>query len=199
MLPCVGTAGLLSFDLSYCYQPIPPVGDAPWLNATFDDTGQPADTVVLTLTEVNLTLSESVKGWYFNLDPDLDPCALGLSDPCKTGSFADPIITCGTDEFQADGDGELDFLVTFSNADGPPVRFGLGDAVEYTITYSGPGSLTADSFNFVSAKDGGQGEYLTAAHIISIGPDSGWITVPEPTTVLLLALGLGISRRRRRA
>lgn len=200
MLSSVTSGSVVSFDLGDVFNPEAPAGDPPWLRAIFDDTGQPADTVLLTLSDISLTGTEFVTQWYFNLDPEFDPLALQFSDPCKTGSFDDPGISLGTDQFKADGDGKFDIFFAFATADGAPTRFTAGDAAEYTITYSGEGSLTADSFDFLSEPpDSG---YPTMAKVQGIGPsgdDSGWVTLPEPATVLLLALGLGISRHRRLA
>jgi hypothetical protein len=53
----------------------------------------------------------------------------------------------------------------------------------------------AESFNFLSAPDGGSGPFLTAAHVQGIGPrgdDSGWVTVPEPTGLALAGLGAAV-------
>ena len=196
-------AGSITFLMDYEFSGgTPPEGTPPWLAATFDDDGT-AGSVVMTLTTTNLPGTEFVREWYFNLDPTLDPTDLAFSAPTKTGTFADPTVSTGTDAFKADGDGNYDILVAFDNA--PPAnRFTAGDAVEYTIT--GIGSLTAASFNFLSAPAGGHGPYLTAAHVQGIGEDgedSGWVTTPEPATVALVAGGLAwialLKKRRPRA
>jgi hypothetical protein len=192
-------ASLTTFELSFEFSgATPPEGMAPWLTATLDDHDMPG-AVDLTLETTNLTDHEFVFEWLFNLDPQLDAGALVFSAPLKTGEFADPTIDLGMDSFPGDGGGYFDIRVDFDNSNGPSTRFGVGDAVEYTIT--GISTLTADSFDFLSAPHGGNGMHATAAHVGGIGPDdgdSGWISVPEPATLIVLVLGgLALLRRGR--
>lgn len=209
------TAATISYDLNIEFSGgTAPSGFAPWLSATFDDGGG-IGSVTLTLDVVNLASTEFVREWYFNLDPALDPTALAFSAPTKTGSFANPTISLGVDQFKADGDGRYDILVAFATGGGPSQRFNAGDQAVFTIT--GISTLTAASFKFLSAPDGGHGPFHTAAHVQGTGggEDSGWVTtvvpggsddpivIPEPSTWLLALLaicaGLGhVARRRRR-
>ena len=197
-LSSVASGAVVSYDLSVEFSgATPPVGEAPWLNATFDDEGS-SGSVVLTLTTPNLTGMEFVSNWMFNLDAALDPTALDFSSPTKTGSFDAPAISTSVDAFKADGAGYFDIKMDFSTGGGLDARFGVGDAVEYTIT--GIDSLTAGSFNFLCTP-ADHGPFPTAAHVQSIGDneDSGWTTVPEPATLSLLAIGgvLLLIRRRK--
>jgi hypothetical protein len=192
-------AAVITFDLNTEFSgATPPAGAAPWLRATFDDGGG-SGSVTMTLTALNLINQEFTFNWFFNLDPALNPNSLVFSAPAKVGAFADPAIATGVNAFQADGDGLYDIRLEFDNA--PPAnRFGPGDAVTYTIT--GIPTLTANSFNFLSAPAGGSGPFPTAAHVGGIGGSgdlSGWVTVPEPVTLGVLMLGvLPLSRATRR-
>ncbi len=192
--------GIVTYGLNVEYAgDTPPEGSTPppWLTAEFDDQGT-AGSVVLTMTATNLVKSEAVKVWMFNLDPNMDPNDLVFSAPTKTGTFTDPTIGLGANTFKADGDGYFDINVAFDNSDGADNRFGASEEVSYTIT--GVAELMADSFYYVSAPDGaGTGLYPTAAHVISIGLNSGWVTVPEPCTLSLLGAGALLMLNRRRS
>lgn len=191
------SAALVSFDMTVIFEgPGVPTNPPPWLNATFDDGGS-AGTVDLTITALGLIGNqEKVRGVYFNFDPALDLTQLVFSAPSKTGSFEDPVISLGVDSFQADGDGLYDILIDFNN-DGQQKAFNGGDAVKYTISLA---SLTANSFDFSSTPSGEMGAYQTAAHLLGLGEsqDSAWVTIPEPTTICLLGLGVLLLRRKRK-
>lgn len=194
----VALGDVVTFELGYQFNATgtPPTGPTPWLRATFDDGGTPGS-VDLLLETPNLVDAESVFDWYFNLDPALDPTALAFSAPIKTGLFADPVINTGVDAYMADGDGRYDIWFDFATADGGANRFGVGDSLEYTIT--GIPTLVASSFNFLSLDMGGYGPFYTVGHIAAIAPSntSGWITVPEPATAVLMLGALALLRRRR--
>ncbi len=200
LIPSSARAAAITFDLVVEFSgATAPAASAPWLTVTLDDGGTPGS-VDLTLADTNLSGSEFVFEWELNLDPALDLNALVFSAPTKTGAFTDPIINTGVNAFMADGDGLFDIQFLFDNSDGAPTRFGVGDSVDYTIT--GIPSLTVSSFDFLSVKGAGQGAFETAAKVGGIGPndESGWIGVPEPSSLVCLCLGasLLLGRRRRR-
>lgn len=173
-----------------------PEGPTPWLTVTFDDGGT-AGSVDVSLMATNLTDQEFVFEWLFNAD---DPTILDFSGPSKTGVFATPAINIASDSHMADGDGFFDIQILFDNSDGADSRFGVGEALAYTIDDGGLNTITANSFHVWSFEDGGTGEYITVAHVGGIGPSeegSGW--VPEPGALSLLAIGgLALLRRRRK-
>lgn len=175
----------------------PPAGAAPWVRATFDDGGG-SGSVTMKLDALNLTGSEFVSKWLFNLDPALDPALLNFSVQSSTGAFATPSALTGIDAFGAAGNTKFDILVDFAVA--PPAdRFTAGDSITFQIT--GIPTLTAHSFSFLSIP-GGKGPYISAAHIQGIGPgggDSGWIAVvPEPGAAAIFLGVLVLARRARR-
>jgi hypothetical protein len=178
-----------------------PSGTAPWIAATFDDSFGGPNTVRLTMEADNLVGTENVKGWYFNLDPSLNPTLLTFAVVGTPGSTPNSIGK-GVDAFKADGDGFFDILFDFPPPPGSAAaRFTAGETVVYDITYTGP--LDASDFSFPSVNGGGNGVFLSAAHVQQTGggSGSGFIgIVPEPGTAALLALGLaGVVGARRRS
>jgi len=190
-------ATMLTFNLDTEFSgATAPAGSTPWLTATFNDGGG-TGSVTLTMQATNLTGTEFISGWYFNLDPIYNPASISLS-ATNTSALTGWSATAGTDCCKADGDGNFDIQFSFLNND-----FTAGESASYLISLAG---ITANSFDFLSASGGNSPNGLkTAAHIQSIGPtgaNSGWITgggggtppetppVPEPSTFLLLGGGL---------
>lgn len=173
-------AGTVEYDFGQLSGGTPPAGATPWLQAVFTDTA--ANTVQLTLSAGNLTGSEFVSCWYFNLDPALTPTSLNFSETGSSGAFTGPTIQTGANGYKAGPDGKYDVLLGFSTAGGASSRFSGGDSITFTIT--GITGLTAQDFNFLSSPAGGSGPYSSAAHIQGIAPGdgSGWAN-PTLTTI----------------
>ncbi len=185
-----------------------PTGPAPWLEARFSDV---AGGVQLTLMAQNLSSTEFVSGWYFNLNPLLVPTQLSFAYYSGGTATILPVQT-GLDAFKADGDGKYDILITFPTSGTAAQRFSAGDSITFTVT--GITGLTASDFEFQSAPSGGHGPFFSAAHVQGISGDlSGWVDpsggntgastkVPDGgSTIALLGsalLGLGVLGRKLR-
>ena len=192
------SADMIELGLGTVYTGTAPTSSTtPWLTATLVDSG--LNTVNLTLQAPNLTGTEAVKNWLFNLNPSLDPSALSISVLNASGVTLNSVNTVNE---HAGGGLLFDFGFDFQTANNDPGRFTQGDQMVFQISSAGP--LSVADFNYQSSKDS-FGPFTTAAHIISIptGEGSGWIgdgvPVPEPATVIAGCLLLGILALRERS
>jgi hypothetical protein len=179
-----------------------PTGDAPWLTANFQD-GDP-DEVLLTMSVVGLTGDEYVKEWLFNFAGD-DPTDLSFEIIGRTGRFNSPDINTGLDAFHAAGDGYYDIQFGFAVSNRDAMRFGPMEELIVSITGD---DIDAAMFDIESAPGPGgtQGPFLSVAHLGTIevlgaeDEGSGWVTVPDASTLFLLGsaclIGFGVSRKR---
>lgn len=193
-------AASISFDLDFEFSGgTDPAGPGPWLNVTFDDSFGGTDTVRLTIDAAGLTGDESVAQIYLNFDPLLDPTQITFTAVDTFDSTPNSIDT-GVNAYMADGDGNFDILFDMPPPPGnDAARLTAGESIVYDLTYISP--ISAASFDYSSVGGGGNGSYQAAAHIQRIGQngDSGWIgPVPEPSTGLLVGVGLLVAARRRR-
>lgn len=183
----------ITFDLDVEFSgATPPAGATPWMTITIDDAADPggANSVRVTISNVNLTGTEFVELVDLNFDPALDPTQLTFTAVNMSAVGSVSFLT-GVDAFMADGDGNFDLMLDLPPPPGNfAAKFTAGETIVFDLTYTA--AITANSFDFLSAAGGGQGSFLAAAHVKGIGAageDSGWIGVPEPGTVLL---GLGM-------
>lgn len=191
----------IQFPLDYAYSGASPDGTAPWLTATITDSG--FNTVRLTMSASNLTGSDFISKWYFNLDPVLTGSLTFTAYDTTAVEWVTP--SYAVDSYKAGGDGWYDIRFKFPTANGSTDRFNGGDSVIYDISYSGTGTLSASSFLFQSYAGRKSGQYETAVHIQGItGGNSGWIAnttvVPEPISSILFVAGgavLGFRRYRK--
>jgi hypothetical protein len=176
-------------------------GDVSGGDVSVTISDQAAGVVRLSMDAGGLLGGADVGAWYFNIsDPLVSLASLSATYVSGSITLAGTSVSFGSDAFMADGDGNFDVLFDFP----PPGmdRFNAGDIVVYDI--SGDGDLDALDFFAFSSMGGGQGVYLSAAHILSTGPNeegSDWVgAVPEPGGALLFGVGsliAGLAIRRR--
>lgn len=185
------SAASFAFNLNFKFSGSTPAETAPWITATFDDTtsGIPGD-IRLTVAANNLSGTEKVGGFYFNLDPLLDAANLTFSivSPNPTG-LTNTEIERGNNAHKADGDGYYDVFLNFPNDN----TLTAGETL--TLDISRVGGLTLENFIYGSSPTGPNGNgsspngtFYAAAHVQSIGTGStsGWIGQRDTTTVTII-------------
>jgi hypothetical protein len=181
-----------------------PEQPGPWATATFTQNGSSVD---LTLKAQNLSSTEFISKWLFNLDSSLNPSSLTFSQIAQTGLFDAPSITATTQDAQIAGAGfrfDLVFGFETSGSDGGSKRFTNGDEITYTISRVGGLSVN----DFLATADKNELSLTSAIHIQGIANDptgegSAWagdgVPVPEPATVIAGCLLVAILAYRERA
>jgi hypothetical protein len=182
----------LNLDAVMDGSPTPPQGSSPWISVTFTDLG--TNSVRADFTATDLTGSEFVSEWFFNLDPTLDPSLLTFAPITPvTGAFALPTVFAGVDAYKANGGGFYDFKLVFATSGGSSNRFTAGDVLSYQLSHN-TGIIDAMSFDFDDVDPIGVLN-RSAAHVQGIGPeslDSAWIAeLPEPSTALHAMIVIG--------
>jgi hypothetical protein len=203
LLCSAGIGRAAEMNLTHVFSPgsVPPGNtNAPWL--AYNVQNQGLNSVLFTLTATgNMTDPEKIGLFYFNFDDALTVADLSLTFAGAAGSFSLPGISKGMNALKADGDGFYDLRLSFVTSGGVANYFNSGDSLSYLLTYSGAGTMTETSFEFVSEPGGSEGQYFAAAHIQSTpsgGEGSAWLgatlvtyaAVPEPSTAALVLAGL---------
>ena len=190
-----------------------------FLTAEYDDTVCGPDCVQLTFDSNDLSLStEFVNDWWINYVNAGGATLDELIIIYVSGDVTTPVtIVKSLDGLNADGDGNFDIKFDFVPPVIPPGPGNNFDINEIVVFYISGTGITAADFDYFSVQNGGQGEYLSAAHIggTCAGAPAGGPActdnddgsdfvgaVPEPGSVLLFATGLlvagGLIRRDRR-
>lgn len=173
-----------AFGLSYSahlgqtYSGNSPVSpQSPWLQATFEDIA--GGKVRLTMEALNLTGSEFVGIWTFNLNPAYSPSDLffdqAVTDPGQAEAEAIRHNPTGQN-YKAGPEKHFDIKFEMENSAGPD-RFTSGERLIYDIGLTGR-TLTAADFLFRNQKTGSAADdWYSAAHVQAIGAanNSGWI------------------------
>jgi len=210
-LPAV--ADILVIELNHEYSgAASPAGSAPWARATFTDKGGGVVGLMLEclLQDSNEFMAKAAgggtnrKGWFFNIDPNLDAGDLAFSHLNGTGASG---IHTANDAYKAGPDKFYDIVLQFGT--------GLvgGQTAEFDITVAG-GGLLASSFDYITTNGpAGKTGFHSAAHVQGIGNpssgagSSGWVggtgtsqVIPLPSAGLMGLAGFAlVAGRRRRA
>jgi len=192
-------AATIDMGMDFTFSGTPPASSTiPWSDATYSDNGD--GTVNLTLTNPNLTGTESAKGVYLNFNDSLNVNNLTFSVVSSSGSFTLPSsINLSKNGNKADGDGFYDILINFATGTTTSQTFGPGDTLTYRISYTSP--ISTSDFEFKSAMGGGAGSYYAAEQVqntLGGGTTGGWIgannfvVVPESSMGIAAGLFLAV-------
>lgn len=183
-----------------------PGGAPPWLRATFTQLNP--TTVDLLLEAVNLTSTEFVSEWWFNVNPTILPTSLSFAFQSGTAGPWNSLTAAQDGITNAGGVFDFDLGWPTSGMQGGALRFTDDETALIRITRIG-GLLESD-FNWTSGGSGDAANVLALAHIqaITSPPGSSKVSptvngggsVPEPGSLALVgiaALAAALLRRKR--
>src|SRR5262249_54419043 len=163
--PSTAPANVVQYDVGSIFSAAivgtTPAASPPWMTAKFDDGGGTGAGTFEFAEADGRDAASLITEVDFKVVSSVNPSEVLISATSKVVWFDIDQSGLGTDIFQAEEKSAYDIGFSFgtSNAGGGIHRFAAGEKVTYTIT--GIASLSASSFDVLSAPAGGAGPFKT--------------------------------------